>query len=164
MTNLLFQNEDEMSFLFELDEEKYQEQLPDLFAKAEKEIAKAEPLFSIEGERLEILMRDLPKHQSHYAQKCQEMKHLMKWLENSKDKLEATHHKNYSKGQRALSTTDQRVLMGGEKNIVEMNQLIIESTLLYSQLNSIVEAFVSMGWMLGHITKLRVAELSEIII
>jgi hypothetical protein len=72
--------------------------------------------------------------------------------------------KNYTKGGRALSATDQRILLAGEKDIVETNQLIIEATLLYGKLDSIVEAFKQMGWMIGHITKLRVAELGDIII
>jgi hypothetical protein len=153
-----------MSFLFTLDEAKLSEQLPEIFEEVEREIAKAEPLFDIEGVRLELLARDLPKHQGHYDLKAQEMKQLMKWLENYKGKQEAILLKNYNKGQRALSATDQRILIGGEKDIVETNQLIIEATLLYGKLDSIVEAFKQMGWMIGHITKLRVAELGDIII
>jgi hypothetical protein len=153
-----------MSFLFTLDEAKLTEQLPEIFEGVEREIAKAEPLFDIEGVRLELLARDLPKHQGHYDLKAQEMKQLMKWLENYKGKQEAILLKNYNKGQRALSATDQRILIGGEKDIVETNQLIIEATLLYGKLDSIVEAFKQMGWMIGHITKLRVAELGDIII
>lgn len=153
-----------MSFLFTLDENKLDEQLPEIFAKAEREILKAEPLFDIEATRLELLARDLPMHQAHFDLKAQEMKQLMKWLENYRAKLEAVHLKNYNRGQRALSATDQRIFLGGEQNIVETNQLIIEATLLYSKFDSITEAFKQMGWMLGHITKLRVAELGDIII
>jgi hypothetical protein len=153
-----------MSFLFTLDEAKLSEQLPEIFEGVEREIAKAEPLFDIEGVRLELLARDLPKHQGHYDLKAQEMKQLMKWLENYKGKQEAILLKNYNKGQRALSATDQRILIGGEKDIVETNQLIIATTLLYGKLDAIVEAFKQMGWMIGHITKLRVAELGDIII
>jgi hypothetical protein len=153
-----------MSFLFTLDEDKLSEQLPEIFAKAEREILKAEPLFEIEGQRLELLMRNLPQHQGHYAQKAQEMKQLMKWLENYKAKLEFIHLKNYSRGQRALSATDQRVFLGGEQNVIEVNQLIIEANLMYSKFDEITEAFKQLGWMLGNITKLRVAELHEVII
>lgn len=153
-----------MSFLFTLDESKLAEQLAEIFDATELEIRKAEPLFDIEGARLELLARDLPKHQGHYDVKAQEMKQLMKWLENYKAKQEAILLKNYSKGQRALSATDQRILIGGEKDIIETNQLIIATTELYGKLDAIVEAFKQMGWMIGHITKLRVAELGDIII
>src|SRR3990167_4377700 len=140
-----------MSFLFTLDESKLTEQLPEIFDAIELEIKKAEPLCEIEGVRLELLARDLPKHQGHYDLKAQEMKQLMKWLENYKAKQEAILLKNYSKGQRALSATDQRILISA-------------ATELYGKLDAIVEAFKQMGWMIGHITKLRVAELGDIII
>lgn len=153
-----------MSFLFTLEEDKLAEQLPDLFAKYESAVAKAEPLFEIKGSRLEVLARDLPKNQADYSVKAMEMKHLMKWLENHKAKIEAVHLKNYSRGQRALSATDQRIYLAGEKEVVELNQLIIEATLLYNQLEEIVESFKQMGWMIGNITKLRVAELGDIVI
>lgn len=154
-----------MSFLFTLEEDKLHIQLPELFAAAELEIQKAEPLFDIEGTRLEILARDLPKHQSHYAQRSQEMKQLMKWLENYKSKQEAILLKNYTRNnQRVLSASDQKILLAGEKDIVETNQLIIEAAMMYGKFEEIVEAFKQMGWMLGHITKLRVAELGDIII
>lgn len=153
-----------MSFLFTLEEDRLAEQLPDIFDRCEREIAKAEPLFDIAGERLEMLARNLPQHQGHYSVKAQEMKQLIKWLENYKAKLEAIHLKNYSRGQRALSATDQRIFLGGEQNVIELNQLIIEASLMYGKLDSIVEAFKQMGWMLGNITKLRVAELQEVII
>jgi len=153
-----------MSFLFELEEDKLVDQLPLIFDRYEREIVNAEPLFKIDGERLEVLARNLPMHQAHFAQRTQDMKQLMKWLENYKAKQEAIILKNYNRGQRALTATDQRILLGGEKEIVETNQLIIEASLLYGKLDEIVEAFKQMGWMLGHITKLRVAELGDIII
>ena len=153
-----------MSFLFELQEERLAEQLPDIFAKAEAEILKAEPLFDIEGERLEVLARMLPKHQAYYNELAQEMKHLVKWLENYKAKQEAILLKNYSRGQRALSATDQRILLAGEKDTVETNQLIIEASMMQGKLDGIVEAFKQMGWMIGHVTKLRVASLEDIVL
>lgn len=153
-----------MSFLFTLEEDKLAEQLPPLFEKFENHVKNAEPLFELEGMRLELIARNLPQHQAFYAHRANEMKHVMKWLENYKAKLESRFTKNYSQGQRALSARDITTFIGGEKDIVELNQLIIEANLLYSQLDQIVEAFQQMGWMVGHITKLRVAELQEVVI
>lgn len=153
-----------MSFLLELEEDRLGEQLMKHFARFEKEIQLAEPLFSLDGRRLEHVARDLPYHQVNYARLAQEAKSISKWLENHKAKLESIHHKNYSRGQRALSATDQRLLIGGEKDIIETNQLIIEATLLQHKLDEITESFRQMGWMVGHITKLRVAELGDIVL
>lgn len=153
-----------MSFLLELDEHQLNEQLPPIFERAEADIRNAEPLFKIDGQLLEVLARNLPMHQAHFDQKAQEMKQLMKWLENYKSKLEAIHFKNYARGQRALSATDQRILMGGEKDIVEVNQLIIEAAMLYAKFEAITDAFRQMGWSLGNIVKLRIAEMHQVII
>ncbi|WP_407305406.1 hypothetical protein [Acinetobacter sp.] len=151
-----------MSFLFTLEEDKLADQLPKIFENYENHVKNAEPLFDLEGMRLELIARNLPNHQMFYAHRANEMKQVMKWLENYKSKLEARYTKNYAQGQRALSARDITTFIGGEKEIVELNQLIIEATLIYSQLDEIVEAFKQMGWMLGHVTKLRVAELQDV--
>lgn len=153
-----------MSFLFTLEEDKLAEQLPGIFDKVEREIKKAEPLFEIEGQLLEVLARNVPMHQAHYGQLAMEQKALMQWLENYKSKLEAICLKNYSKGQRALSATDQKIFLAGERDIIEVNQLIIEATQFYNKLNEITDAFRQMGWMIGHITKLRVASLEDVVV
>jgi hypothetical protein len=151
-----------MSFLFTLEEGKLAEQLPAIFENYEKHITNAEPLFELEGVRLELLARNLPHHQTFYANRAAEMKQVIKWLENYKAKLESRFTKNYAQGQRALAAREVTTFIGGEQDIVELNQLIIEATLLYSQLDDIVEGFRQMGWMIGNITKLRVAELQEV--
>ena len=153
-----------MSFLFTLEEDKLAEQLPAIFERYEKHIKEAEPLFDLDGVRLEQIARTLPQYQARYAQRAAEMKQVAKWLENYRAKLEARFTKNYSQGQRALGVREATTFINGEKDIVELNQLIIEATLLYNQLDEIVEGFKQMGWMVGNITKLRVAELQEVIL
>lgn len=150
-----------MSFLFTLEDDKLNEQLPKIFENYEKHIKNAEPLFNLEDMRLELIARNLAQHQTFYGHRAHEMKQVVKWLENYKAKVESRLTKNYSQGQRALAAREATVYINGEKDIVELNQLIIEATLIYGQLNQIVEGFQQMGWMLGHVTKLRVAELQE---
>lgn len=150
-----------MSFLFTLEEDKLADQLPALFDNYEKHVKDAEPLFDLDDMRLELIARNLPQHQMFYAHRATEMKHVIKWLENYKGKIEARFTKNYSQGQRALGVREAATFINGEREIVELNQLIIEASLLYSQLDEITEAFKQMGWMVGNITKLRVAELQE---
>lgn len=155
-----------MSFLFTLDEdvERLKTQLPDIFEAYEDEIQKAAPLFELDGQKLEMIARTVPKHQAFYADKCVEARQLVKWLENSKAKIEAIHLKNYSRGQRALSASDQKIFLAGEPSIIEFNQLIIEATLFYNKFDAIVEAFKQMGFMVGNITRLRVADLDTIVL
>lgn len=153
-----------MSFLFTLDEDNLAEQLPQIFFKYEKLIDDAEVLFKLEGQKLELIMRNLPQNQTFYSKLSHDMKQVVKWLENYKSKIEAKYTRNYSQGARALPAREAATLISGESAIVEINQLIIEANLLYMKLDSIVEGFIQMGWSCGNITKLRVAELQETII
>ena len=153
-----------MSFLFTLDEHRLAEQLPAIFENYEKHIKNAEPLFRLDGMPIEQLARTLPHNQVFYAHRAQEMKQVMKWLENYRAKLEARFTRNYSQGQRALGAREATTFINGEKDIIELNQLIIEASLLFQQLDDIVEGFKQMGWMLGGIIKLRVAELNDAVL
>lgn len=153
-----------MSFLFALEENSLGDQLPPLFDKWEREIGKAEPLFELEGRRLEEVARVLPKHQAHYDLLAQDTRQLIKWLENYKGKLEARATKNINSGSRAVGPREAAIYINGEREIVEINQLIIETDLIRQKLDAIVEAFKQMAWMTSNITKLRVASLNDVIL
>jgi len=153
-----------MSFLLTLDEDKLDEIIP-LLPKYEEKIAAAEPIFKLEGRRLEEIIRTLPHYQVSYDQSYQEIKALEDWVNNIKEKKIAKLWKKYNEGyQKALSARDIQAYIAGEKDIVELNQIIIEITLLKNNLLSIVEAIKQMGWMTGHVTKLRVAEMQDAIL
>jgi len=149
---------------FELDENNLALQLGDIFSEYDELIKTAEVLFQIQGARLEKIARDVPYHQATYARHAENAKHIVKWLEVYLGKLEARCTKNYLAGQRALGQREMQALIQGEKDVVEAKQLITEASRIYQNLASIVEAFQQMGWMVGHITKLRVAELHDVII
>ena len=153
-----------MSFLLTLSEDKLEEIIP-LLPKYEAKIKAAESIFILEGRKLEEIIRTLPHHQASYDASFQEMKALEEWLNNQKDRKVAKLWKKYTESySRALSTKDIQSYIGGEKDIVEINQIIIEISLLKNHLASIVDSLRQMGWMVGHITKLRVSEIQEAIL
>jgi uncharacterized protein YukE len=153
-----------MSFLLLLNEDELEKIVP-LLPKYEIMVENAKPIFELEGRRLEEIARTLPKYQSSYDQAHQEMKALEDWVNNIKEKKTAKLWKKYNEGyQKALSARDIQAYIAGEKDIVETNQIIIEVLLIKNQLNAIVEALKNLGWMVGHITKIRVAELQETIL
>lgn len=151
-------------FALSTEPEKLGPELIQQFQEWSLEIEKAAPIFDIQGERLEKIARDLPHHQFYYANLSQQAKALVKWLEINKAKIEARYLKNYANANRALGAREQAQYLQGEKDVVEQNQLITEANLRAQQLDEIVEALKQMGWMVGNITKLRVAELQETII
>lgn len=155
-----------MSFLLELSSS------PDELAKQiilhierfEREIKKAEPMFVLEGRRLEEIARTLPYHQLHYDTLLQESKQLVKWLENQKARIEARLMKNYLQGQRAYGARESATLIAGEKDMIEHTELILEAQLVQQRLQAIVDSFAQMGWMCGHMVKLRVADLHSVVL
>ncbi len=153
-----------MSRLFELDESKLSEQLPVIFEEFEEEISRAEPLFNLDGAKLEVVARSLPYNQAHYDQLAQEAKQLVKWLENERAKIEARLTKNYLNGQRVYGSRETATLIAGTPEMVEINQLIIEAALLQQKLDAVVDGFRQMGWMLSNIVKLRVAQLEDVVL
>lgn len=153
-----------MSFLFGLEHDKLAAQLPSIFEKYEGYVEQAEPLFELEGVRLEKLTRDLPQHLAVYGKYASDMKQLIKWLENWKSKTEARLTKNYTQGQRVLGAREQAAFIAGEKDMVELNELIIETTLIWQKLEAVKEGFQQMGWCLSNIVKLRVAELGDVML
>ena len=122
------------------------------------------PIFELEGVRLELIARNIPHHQVFYAQRAMEVRALVKWLEVHKARTESRYVKNYNNSPRALGTKEQSQYLQGEKDVVEINQLIIQTALFQQQFEEIVEAIKQMGWMIGNITKLRVAELQDAVI
>src|SRR5271167_3020179 len=153
-----------MTFLLTLDEDKLEEIIP-LLPKYEQKIAAAAPIFEIEGKRLEAIMRTLPHYQSSYDQAFQEMKGLEEWVINIKDKKIGKLWRTYNEGySRQLSTKDIGMYIAAEKDIVEINQILIEIVALKNNLSSIVESLKQLGWMVGHITKLRISEMQDAIL
>lgn len=144
--------------------EALQADLAKFFMSWSEEIEAAAPIFDIEGEFLEKIARDLPHHQAFYAQRAMEARACVKWLEIFKSQKEAKYLKNYNSAPRALGAREQAVYLQGEKEIVEINQLIVEAALRQQQFEEVVEAIKQLGWMVGNITKLRVAELRDIIV
>ena len=153
-----------MSFLLTLEEDSL-DKIVNLLDKYENLIELAEPIFKLEGRRIEEIARTLPHYQSNYDQFLQELKGLEEWLNNIKEKKTAKLWKRYNEGySKALSSRDIQAYIAGEKDIVDLNQIIIEVTLLKSKFASIVEALKQLGWMLGHITKLRISEMEDAIL
>ena len=153
-----------MSFILTLDEDHLDEIIP-LLPKYEQHVAAAAPLFKLEGRRLEEIMRTLPHHQVEYERVHQELKALEEWITGIKEKKTGRLWKKYNEGySRALSTRDIQAYIASEKDIVDLNQIMIEITLLKNNVAAIVASLQQMGWMVGHITKLRIADLQETIL
>lgn len=155
-----------MSFLLTLDNTSNDySRIIDILPRYEKLIEEAKPIFAIEGKRLEEVMRTIPHHQSRYEQAYHDMKALEEWLTTVRDRITSKLWKKYNEHySRALSTKDIQSYIAGEKEMLELNQVVTEVSLLKNNLYAIADAIKQMGWMMGHVTKLRVAELQDVIL
>lgn len=153
-----------MSLTLSLSESELDKIIP-LMDKFEARVKAAEPIFNLDGRKLEEVLRTLPYHQASYDQTLQEVKAVEEWLLTMKEKRIAKVWKKYNEGySRQLTTRDIQAYIGGEKDIIEINQILVEIVLIKNNLSAIVDAIKQMGWMCGHITKLRIAELDEVIL
>lgn len=153
-----------MSFLLSLGEDRLGEIIP-LLAKFEEKIAAAEPIFKLEGRRLEEIMRTLPHYQSSYDQSLQEVKGLEDWVTTIKDKKVGKLWKKFTEGySRQLTARDIQAYINADQEIVDLNQIIIEVVVIKNNLAAIVDSIRQIGWMTGSITKLRIAEMQDTIL
>lgn len=153
-----------MSFLLLLDADKpdpLSDILP-ILARYEELVENAEPLFELKGRRLEEIAMTLPKSQKKYSIALKNMKSLEEWVGLIRDKRNAKAWKKFTEGYpQKLGPNDIKNYVGGDKEIIEINQIIIEVALIRQQLEAIVQAFEQMGWMITNMVKLRIAELQD---
>lgn len=136
-----------------------------LITKYEQYVENAEPLFDITGRKLEEVCKILPKNLAVYDRYYQEMKTLEEWMIVKREKIQSKLWKKFLEGYpRALASKDIQMYIQGDAEYVEFTEIIIEVSNIKSKLQSIVKAFDSMSWMLGHITKIRVAELQDTVL
>ncbi len=152
-----------MSILFELSEDNI-DGIVDILDRYEKKVADAEPIFKLEGKRLEEACRTLPHYQASYDQHLADMKMVERWVEIHKERLVAKIWKKYNEGySRQLSARDIQAYLEGDKEIVQVNQVLCTVGITKAHLASIVDALKQMAFSLSNITKLRVAELDSVL-
>jgi hypothetical protein len=128
-------------------------------------IEAAEPLFQLEGKHLEVLHREHAQNLMNYSLAKEECKTIEDALRGRLEEIESMVYKHYNEGgngSKALGTTDIKFYVKGDPRYVSALNAVLEVVQARRQLEAIVEAFQSMGWSLGHITKLRIAELEDV--
>lgn len=140
-------------------------QLLNVITDFEGYVEKAEPLFDLNMKKLEEVCRTIPKNLNVYDRYYQEMKSVEEWMLIKREKIQAKLWKKYLEGYaRALSAKDIQMYIQGDPEYVQFSELIVEVSSIKAKLQSIVKGFEQMGWMVGHIVKLRVAELQDTVL
>lgn len=155
-----------MSFVMTLPDDgnfdMFGEQIADHLARYEKLIEEAEPIFKVEGRLIEEVCKTIPHYQARYDQAYHEVKALEEWINVAKERKLARLWKKYNEGySRQLTTRDIQAYINGEKDIVDINQLLVETTLIKNNLFAIVDAVKQLAWTMSNIVKLRVAQIQD---
>ena len=140
-------------------------QLLSIITKYEGYVDASEQYFKIEGVKLEEVCRTLPKNLAVYDRHYQEMKTHEEWMMVKREKIQSKLWKKFLEGYpRALASKDIQMYIQGDPEYVEFTEIILEVANIKAKLQSLVKAFENMSWMLGHITKLRIAELQDVVL
>lgn len=122
------------------------------------DIAKAS--FELEGKKLEVLCRDHPKNVLFYRSRLGELRSLEDFFKLKADEIASVHWKKYNeKHSRALTQKDIQQYIAGEPDYVQQWELVLEIVHMRKQYEAVVDALSDMSWMLGHVVKLRVADM-----
>ncbi len=137
--------------------------LVDKLNEYDDHLEKAEQFFQMEGEKLEVLCRKHPGALSFYDRRLGELKTIEDLVQSKLKEIESVHWKKYNeKYPRSLSTQDIRAYIAGEKDYVQMYEILLEVINMRRQYDAVVEALKQMGWTLKNIVELRIAQLEMI--
>jgi hypothetical protein len=157
-----------MSILFKLDTEDddaFFSGVTDILIEYQTLVNNAEPLFQIEGKKLDSVCQVLPKNLYLYNRYFLDMKTLEEYLVIKRNQIQAKLWKKYVEGYpKALATKDIQNYILGDADYVALSRVIIEVQDLKEKFKAITEAFEQMNWQLSNITKLRIAEIQETIL
>jgi hypothetical protein len=131
--------------------------LPDFVSYYEDELQKAKYDTSVKG-NIEKNLAALPGITEQRFNQLQEIEAVLNYLNIQLRKTRSTAFKKYLENyNRALSSRDAERYCDSEADVVDMETLCNEVALLRNKWLGIIKALESKNFMLGHITRIRIA-------
>ena len=139
------------------------QQIVDRVTLYEQMVTLAEPIFSIEGKRLEEVLKEHAHNLITYDTLLQECKSIEDLVRSRLDKVKAAEWERLNeRHNRSLNTKDIEAYIAGIPQYTEVYGVLLIVVEIKRKLEAIVNALTSMGWSLNNIVKLRVAQLDHI--
>lgn len=136
--------------------------LPDCISYFEKEYADARSELKFSGKTIERHGAELPGLVEYRFTQLQEIDAILEYLNIRLRKLRAEKFKKYLENyQRQLSSRDAEKYIDGESDVVDMAMLVNEFALIRNKFLGITKGLDTKNWMVGHITRLRIAGLDD---
>ena len=129
--------------------------LPDMVDFYTKELDDSLKETKLSGS-LEKQSQDLPGIVSHRFNQLQEIESILKHLEIRYNKIRSDHYKRYlERYNRELSDRSIEKYLDGEKDIIDMNDIINEVAYLRNKYLGVIKGFEIKGYQINNIVKLR---------
>lgn len=139
--------------------------IPSRLELYEQLIKASESMFDLKDKTLEGVCKDHSVNLMNMDINLQECKTIEDVIRKRIEEIESELYKHFNENHtRALGTTDIKQYIKGDPKYVAAFEILLEVMNVRRQLESIVEALKNMGWMLSHITKLRVAQLEDVML
>jgi hypothetical protein len=138
--------------------------LPDFVAYYQNEYEAARRETGVKG-NIERNLSALPGITEYRFNQLQEIEAVLNYLNIQLRGIRRRHFQKYLENyQRALSSRDVDKYVDGEKEVLDYEVLINEVALLRNQYLGILKGLESKNFMLGHITRLKVAGMEDAVI
>jgi len=135
--------------------------IPDFIEYYERELESSRRECGIGG-RIERNISDLPGITEQRFAQLQEIEAVLNYLNIQLRKIRRRHFQKYLESyNRALTSRDAEKYVDGEDEVIDFECIINEVSLLRNRWLGIMKALESKNFMLGHITRLRVAGMDD---
>lgn len=135
--------------------------LPDFVDEYERKLEAAKAIARISG-KLESNMSELPAQTEVIFNNLQLIEAVLKHLELKLRGIRSQVFKRFLEGyNRALSSRDAEKYVDGDEEVINMEMLVNELAYLRNRYLGVMKALETKNYMLGHISKLRVAGLDD---
>lgn len=139
--------------------------LPKRLAEYELLIEAAQPCFDLTHKKLEEACKVHANDLMVYDMMLQECKTIEETIKFKVEEVESLIFKRLNEtNKKVLGTTEIKQYIKSDPQYVAAMEILLEVNLTRRRLESIVEALKSLGWSLGHIVKLRIAQLEDTIL
>lgn len=138
--------------------------IPDFIEYYENELVEAKQDCGIRG-HLERNIAALPGITEHRFNQLQEIEAVLNFLGIQLRKIRRKHFQNYlEKYNRALTSRDAEKYVDGEDEVIDYETIINDVALIRNKWLGVMKGLESKNFQLGHITKLRVAGMEDIVL
>jgi hypothetical protein len=139
-------------------------QIPSFILYYENELEKARQDVRIYG-KVEKNLADLPGITEYRFSQLQEVEAVLNYLNIQLNKIRRKHFQKYLENyNRSLSSREAEKYVDGEDEVIDYETIINDVALVRNKWLGIMKGLESKNFQLGHITKLRVAGMEDIVL